>query len=136
MSSKRPPFEPILAAWDWGEAIAWYRKGRRDLLHWMLAEATPAEHRAAVIELLARPPPEAKAPKRAFLKHDAIQIRALCEARRAAGQAPKVVHYALAKAFGVSSETIRDIHEGRHSYADLGEQIKKPSPRKRVHHKK
>jgi hypothetical protein len=142
MSKRRPPFVSISAVWTWEAALEYAHKGRLEMLAMMVSkESIPEQHWAAVAELLVRPPIPPKAPKRAFLDHEAEGIRAQHEGLTeppgdAKALAPKVARSRLAKDFGVNDETIRDIVEKKKSYAPRGEQNKKAPQRKRVHHKK
>lgn len=136
MSEKRPSFEAIRAPWTWEHALEYARKGRPQMLAWMVSEeCIPERHRAAVAELLADPPAQPKMPKRAFLEHEAEGIRDRYRALttgREPRRAPKQAHADLAEAFGVREGTIRDIVERKKSYASRGEEMKKTPQKKRV----
>jgi hypothetical protein len=128
MSNRRPPFEAIQAPCTWESAIAYARKGRPDLLATMVSPLVPEECRNEVLQLIANPAPQPKAPKRVFLEHDAEQIRGRYRALLASGAIKPAKH--LADALGVKEGTIRDIVERKNAYR--GEQTKKPHRRKRV----
>ena len=138
--SKRPAWTVVRGPVSWPEAVELAHKGRRDVLAWKIAnEAIPEALRPEVAKIIVDPPPLARPPKARFLPHEVEWIRAayaerLERLRRGDGSLPpgavKRVQLELVEVFGGTWESMRELIEGRKSYAAHGEKVKS-SPRKK-----
>lgn len=133
--SKRPPFEAFAGPIDWGYAIAMARKGRPELLNFMLVALAPSQHREAIRELLESPRARPLVPS-TYLSRELDLLRAVYDTRVAAlpkgSRGRKAVQLTLADEWGLRWETLREIVYRKGTYASSGGATEKPHPKKRV----